>query len=403
MGFNSTAATINLTAKLTPMGRQKLISTNNALITSFSLGDSDANYYTNLSLITGEVPASGGDVGPNSTVSNGVTSNVSLKSLLVLNSNGITKKPVQGQSINVISEVTSNGVTTARTSNLTRLTINRTNVNTDPLTNLFYSFGLPLNSNDDALYTGVTYANGGYSDTALSGLPTNNVFVMAIDNSQYGELIDGKTLHINLPTSATTYDIYGTYMNKNAALTTEDANYYDTSVVANNIGKNIVCLFSDSIQKPNNDSSLSWATGYGLNKPFSLNQKQLFNLQTNSNLSQVSDVPVGIAYLDKGIIVITHPTIVANCGTNVTTGATTSAYATFDSVSTNVYQNITCIADRGEFGSSTNKTFSNGDSPRFSEVGLYDNLGNLIAIAKADRQITKNINEFVALGIKITI
>ena len=404
MGFNTSSTTINLTAKLTTLGRQKLISTNNALITSFSLGDSDANYYTDLILNSGKVPASGGEIGANSSISNGVTPNSMLKSMLVVNANGITKKPVQGQSVNILSEQVYNGSVTVNNVFLTHLVINRTDVNTDPLTNLFASFGLPLDSTDDVTYTGITYASGGYSDTALSNLPTNKIVVLAIDNTQYGELIDGKTLNIYLPTNyGATYNIYGTYMNKGASLTTEDANTFDTSIVANNINQNIAFLFSDTIQKPNNDSSLSWSTGSGLNKPFSVNQKQLFNLQTNSNLSQVSDVPVGIAYLDKGIIVLTNPTIVADYYEVLPTGPATGTSITFNSVSTDIFQNITCIADRGEFGSTTNRTFSDGDIPRFTEVGLYDNIGNLIALAKSDRQISKNINEFLALGIKISI
>jgi hypothetical protein len=47
MGYNTTAATQTLIAKLTPLGRQLLVTSNNTLITSFSLGDSDAitHYY----------------------------------------------------------------------------------------------------------------------------------------------------------------------------------------------------------------------------------------------------------------------------------------------------------------------------------------------------------------------
>jgi hypothetical protein len=41
-----------LIAKLTPLGRQLLVTSNNTLITSFSLGDSDANYNALLPLTT---------------------------------------------------------------------------------------------------------------------------------------------------------------------------------------------------------------------------------------------------------------------------------------------------------------------------------------------------------------
>jgi hypothetical protein len=108
---------------------------------------------------------------------------------------------------------------------------------------------------------------------------------------------------------------------------------------------------------------------------------------------------VGVAYLDKGFLVITHPTIVNNFTSSMSTDTT----ITFDSVSTAVYQNITCIAGRGEFGGSTNPTFTGSDTVRISEIGLYDNLGNLIAMGKTDRHVTKNINEFKAFNVKITL
>jgi hypothetical protein len=112
-----------------------------------------------------------------------------------------------------------------------------------------------------------------------------------------------------------------------------------------------------------------------------------------------ADTLVGIAYLDKGFIVITDPTIVNAYVSSAATATTVS----FNSQSVGVYQIVNCIADRGEFGSTTNPTFEFNDIPRISEVGLYDDVGNLIAYAKPDRQIPKNINEFLALSIKISV
>jgi hypothetical protein len=156
-------------------------------------------------------------------------------------------------------------------------------------------------------------------------------------------------------------------------------------------------LVSDDILTPNGgDPSLSWATGYGTQKPFSLNGKQSYNLQTNSNLGVVADSVIGLAYLEKGFLVITNQTIV-----NDYIGGAIDV--TFDSISTNVFQSITCIADRGEFGSTTNVTYQLNDVPRITEVGLYDVDSNLIAIAKTDKQITKNVNEFLALAIIISL
>jgi hypothetical protein len=223
--------------------------------------------------------------------------------------------------------------------------------------------------------------------------------VIGINNSTYGECIDGKTIKLELPTSAGTYDIYSTYQSGTALLTELDSNVNDPYQIGI-FGYNVVGLVSDSIKTPNGgDPALSWATGYGLEKPFSQNGKQPYNLITNSNLGLTADTLIGVAYLDKGFIVITDQTIV----NNYTASATTATTLTLNSVSTNVFQSITCIADRGEFGVSNNPTFESDDTPRISEVGLYDANQNLIALAKSDMQIIKNVNEFLALGVKIIL
>ena len=131
MGYNNTATTLTLTAKLTPLGRQKMVSTNNALIKTFSLGDSDANYYTNLTLGTGQVPGIGGDIGHNSTVSNSTTQSVGMKTMLIVNSSGVLTKPVSSQSINILSEIIPNGMVTVSGTNLTQSLVNRNDITTD--------------------------------------------------------------------------------------------------------------------------------------------------------------------------------------------------------------------------------------------------------------------------------
>jgi hypothetical protein len=377
-----------------------MISTNNGLITTFSLGDSDANYYVPLTLSTGQIPAEAGEIGANASFSNSTAQNVKLKSPIIVNSSGLLRKPVESQSITISTDLLSNGFTTVSGNNLTRVIIDRNNYNTDALVNLYYSFGLPLNTNNDNTYTGITYANGGYSDTALSAISKTKILVIGINNANYGECIDGKTVKIQLPTSAGTYTIYSTFQNDGTSLFIQDANIRDTSVVTSYLDDNIAMLFSDSIARPNGgSSSLSWATGYGTTKPFSVNAKQLYNLQTTSNIGTTADTIVGIAYLDKGFMVITNQQIISN----YTSTAATATTVSFNSVSTSVYQNITCVAARGEFGTSTNSTFTGSDVVRISEVGLYDNLNNLIAIGKTDRQVTKNVNEFLALSVKINL
>lgn len=404
MGYNSTATTITLTAKLTPIGRQKLISTNNSLITTFSLGDSDANYNVDLTLQTGQVPGINGDIGFNNTASNSTPRILDLATMLIVNDSGSTKKSVSSQSTKILTDIKPLGFKTVSGSSITINGVDRNNGTTDPLTNLFFSFGLSTGTNTDTTFTGTTYINGGFSDTALSGLGASKIVVIGINNSEYGELLDGKTLKLELPTTAGTYTLYSTFLNGVALNTELDARYTDTAVATSSFGYNIAALFSDNILTPNGgDPTLSWATGYATQKPFSLNGKRTYNLQTNSNINVTADTAVGMAYLDKGFLVITDPTIVNAVGDVTTTGVTTGATIMFDSVSTNVTQQITCIADRGEFGSTTNITFGDGDVPRISEVGLYDSGGNLIAYGKTDRQITKNINEFLALSVNIVI
>lgn len=399
MGFNNTATTTTLTAKLTPLGRKKLILTNNNLVESFSLGDSDANYYAALPLTTGEVPTLGGDIGAYGSVSNSVAENVDIKSFLLVNSSGKLRKEVEPESSKVLLEFISNSESTISGSNITQAIINRNNYNTDPLVNLYYSFNLPLNSYDDYNFTGLTSASGGFSNTALSGIATTKILVIGLKNSSYGELIDGKSIKISLATTATTYTLYSTFQNTGLLSTIQDASYVETAANTANFGKNIAFLFSDGIQKPNGgNASLSWSTGYDATKPFSIGSKQLYNLVTDTNQSQTADTVVGIAYLDKGFMVITHPTIVNNF-----TASSSATVVTCNSVSTSVSQNITCISNRGEFGSSTNPTFNASDTPRISEVGLYDSDGDLIAIAKLDRHLVKNLNDFFALGIRISL
>jgi hypothetical protein len=121
----------------------------------------------------------------------------------------------------VTSETITNGQTLISGANISQITV-RSNFLTDSYVNLFYSFGLP-NSVDDNKYTGTTYVNGGYSDTALSAVAKTKIVVISVDTSQYGETIDGKSIKISLPTSGGTYNIY-TFQNKGIQATVEDAN-----------------------------------------------------------------------------------------------------------------------------------------------------------------------------------
>ena len=402
MGYITSAITTTLTAKLTPIGRQRLITNNNLLITKFALGDSDANYNASLSLTGSTVPGFGGDVGVDNTINNSVSNDARIKNFIIVNTTGVLTKAVEPTSIKVNSSISSLGQVTVSGTGLTQNIININDTATDQLVNLFNSFSLPLNSSERDRYTATTFSSGGFSDTAISGFATDKILVIGIDNSLYGENLDGKVIRVDLTTTANTYTIYSTFENKRTPLTTEDANYKDTSTSTQHLGASQAFLFSDDVLEPNGgDVTKSWATGFGTVKPFSVNGKELYNLVTNSNLGLTADSCVGIAYLDKGFLVITNSTIV-NDFDLLSSGATATTVI-LDSIATSVSQDITCIADRGEFGTSSNSTWSTGDIVRITEIGLYDNSNNLIAIAKSDRQILKTKNAFLALGITINL
>jgi hypothetical protein len=398
MGFINSATTINIKGKLTPTGRQRLINGGGTSITNFILGDSDANYNVFSGLTSGYIPDFSGDNFGLSLNNGG--SGYQFRSGLIFR-NGLNKKPVLTTSSTILATQKPIGYNTLYYSanTLTLNIVDRNDYNTDVLTNLFYSFALPIDSSSSEQYTGATSVNGGYLDTALSGMASEKILVIGIDSSQYGELIDGKSIYLQLSTLLSTYDIYGTYENNNAPSPDLDSRVNDQSIHLQKFGPNRCLLFSDLIQPPNNDGSKSWSTGYSLTKPFSLNGKQSWNFKSNTGLGLVADKPVGIAYLDKGFIVITEPTIVNNF---LTTGPTASATtATFNSVISTISQKITCIADRNEFTISTNPTFTGGDIPRITEIGLVDDSGNIMAVAKTNKTYYKPQDDMVVFNLTI--
>lgn len=396
MGYSLTADAVTVVAKFTPFGREQLLANKNNIITHFSLSDSDANYYVSDILETGETPALCGNLGTDLSVNNSTANNYLIRNKIIVNTLGDVHKLIEPNSTRISKTLKSVGGTTLTGDSLTNSFIYKSD-SVSSSGNLFRSFGLPLSPSENTLFNSVTNANGGASDTGLKLLNQDSAFVMSIDNNEFGEIIDGKTLKVTLNTSGSSYTIYGTYQRSSTANEVQDTKLSESSSKAALVGNNIVFLFSDEIKRPNNNLSKSWGSGYYQNKPFSVGNKELFNLTANPTAGINMDVPVGVAYLDKGFIVITNPLIIS------TLDLTLSASASFDTYSTEITQDITCIVNRGEFIASNNPTYSAGDLLRISEVGLHDTSGNLIALGKLDRHITIGTNQFMALGIKISI
>jgi hypothetical protein len=434
MGFNTTANTITVTARLTSAGRERLLTETSAIFSHFILGDSDANYQTSGVLTTGKIPSTSGNRDEDGGTDNiNIASGIEIKSKIYKGNTNAYLKGVEANSFQVRKEVVSLGETTATTTDLIFTKLDRTDTDNNH-TNYFRSLSLPI-TNDQKAFFNLTAQDGGWLDTAFSGFSTDDVLMGVINNNTYGELIDGKSMHIRIPvytgvtvsgvsTGYTVFDIYSTFINSNFSKVQQDSRYTDGFINSVNLlGNNVSYLVSDNIQRPNNDTIKSWATGFDSHKPYSVNGKSLINFQNNNTTGLVADRIIGIAYLEKGIIAITDPLIVSGIAIDFydASGNTTDTnvdndslfdfwyftgdtyYAEIDSIKNNYVQNIVCKADRDEFYRSQNLTYDASDDVRISEIGITDITGELLAIGKFDRHVVKAKNDFVIFDVTLVV
>lgn len=160
------------------------------------------------------------------------------------------------------------------------------------------------------------------------------------------------------------------------------------------------------------------------------------------------DIPVGFVSLDKGYIILTHPEIVNNIpwtsgsttytpgigqasagehiinGSNAgaTSGTTnivfTSSTSTlrYEDISIRYLTSITCIAKVGQFYLSNNPTWpmtdnlneqqaggTGFDPIHVSQIGLYNDVNELIAVAKLDRPIEKTYDNSIVFTLEIDV
>ncbi len=149
------------------------------------------------------------------------------------------------------------------------------------------------------------------------------------------------------------------------------------------------------------------------------------------NLGVMVDKPIGIVYLDKGIAVITDPQIVDNMildnaldqdgdpytgpadeYTNIYFATAGEASATFNSVVTEYEQGYTCIIYPNEFNFTTNPTFDQayptfaskeGKPVYITELGLYNQYEELIALCKTSRPISKDNQSIISFTVKMKV
>lgn len=343
--------------------------------------------------------------------------------------------------------------TTLSGENLKFTKASRTDLTNRPYGNLFTSFNLPITDTQKALFE----SGGTYFNTAVSGINQNNIIIVEIPQNTYGELIDGKTIELNIPINTggtdTVISIYSTYFsNSSENLTNGNTKETDSSTVAglfgvtpsssNDFNSNVSFLFSNQIKTPQYNTGTTWSQWSNTNK-FSKNNplgdtsaKQFAVLNPNDNLNNnTADEAIGVAYLDKGFFVITNPTIVNNfsysgatssgyddvpSGSTYTGGtdftqiyftSSTSANTSFSSIKNEFIQNVTAFAMVNEFYESTNPTFlevyedGNPDNePVYvTEIGLYNENKELIAIGKLSEPIPKNKFNIITFNVKLKV
>lgn len=329
----------------------------------------------------------------------------------------------------------------------------RTDLTSRPFGNLFTSFNLPiLDVEQDLFQSGGTFYN-----TAIQGVNVDDIIVIEIPKNQYGELIDGKSISLSLPINTGSTDeivnIFGTYFSdSNENTTNGNIRYSDASNQAsyfgiipssdNDFNSNVTFLFSNRIKTPQLNTGTTWDQWTSVNKfskpnPLgSLSNKQFAVYSPDENIqNNTCDQVVGIAYLDKGFFVITDPTIVNNFVyssaissgyNNISSGSTysgssdftqiyfnssISANSIYSSIKTEFVQNVYALALGDEFFESENPTFldtyadgnPNNEPVYVTEIGLYNENNELIAIGKTSEPIPKTRFNTITFNVKLKL
>ena len=329
-----------------------------------------------------------------------------------------------------------NGYTTVSGDNLTFTTIQRSPDNGRQFSNLYSSFKLPVTSNSGNTWPSIP--NNSY----FSGLNQSQAIAIKIAKDTYGELIDGRTIHLVIPTGYTeaggTIDIYSSYITE--ANWSSDNHPYaagfghsvnPTSADVSKPSTNIAFLFTDSTTNndgnyttPSNSCCSNWSDGFPTTWSYAAGTEPsdppvgyengntaYYNMGINAstrkppvNITESGDKPVGIAYLDKGFLVLTDPDVVswflfsgASSGatghpygsegegfasgmTQVTFTSSTSARCEFFTFEKEWLLSVDCVANNGEFFVTENVTASpelqNGAGGAITPVpGVYSLTG----------------------------
>jgi hypothetical protein len=393
MGFVP-GATTQIEAFLTQLGAQELMNSGVGGIKYFAVSDEAANYATAEKLTNYQVFTLVGKL-PIEDKYLTVLNDTVLASRVFVDNTTETLKSFESGNINVLLEETIGSPNTTNTFAIYSYEVDRTNTSSYQL-NWLKDLTLPYGPTDTALWS-ATFANNGYSDTAIADMNTNTPLFFVIDSSQHA-YVDGKTIKVTIPYLSGTTDLYGTYLNTNRSASYYDGFINETSNYLSRFGPNVVLLFSDDVQRPNGDATKSWSTGYDYaNAPFSQGGKSLANFVASPGLNK--DTAVGIAYLDKGVVVIFN-SYLYNGYINKTNN---NLSITNKNVVKRTVANFVCDLPIGKFYRSQNATFATNTPVRISSIGLYNSSKQLVAVGRLSSEIEKSAGQRFTFLVKLVI
>jgi hypothetical protein len=321
--------------------------------------------------------------------------------------------------------------------------------------NYFVSFNLPFEI--DALSSGSTLA---LSHPELFQLNVDRIAIVPIPKTYYNEIIDGRSVTITVPqySGGTSISAKTVVSSTYSTLAKQENNVL--------LGGNVAFLFSDLINKPytgnteggtsSSSAVTTWNTTNYTDRPAAVpytdlqsidintDQRSWANVNlavsvpesfpTNTNQGYNYDIPVGFIALDKGFIVYTHPSIVNNIPWSLgqeqytavpnTSSGTTNIYFSSSSVSStsfvdvniNFKTTVVCLALPQEFFFTNNPSWdmeynlaelsnqTNGfQSVYVTEIGLYNKLNELVAVAKLSEPLEKTYTNIINFTLDIDV
>jgi hypothetical protein len=290
---------------------------------------------------------------------------------------------------------------------------------------LFRSFNLPYTIDE------VNSFNLKYSFTALRDLSEDRILVLDINKTEFGEVIDGKTINFSFYTQNPTLrrDIASSFFYNSSIENISDYNnlisdnndfsqeFGSTKTGFDTNNTNVAYLFCKQIKNNVTNSNAFWETNSNLgngnsDRPIGVFKKDGdFTLACGDNLTPNIDLAVGIAFLDKGLLVITNQDLIDDFISFISSEASGTVndlkdYTTFNTVNYNnnlslsyktyayEYRQTGIIILTGEeFNFSVNPTFNkigSNDVVKISNIAVYNLNNELICYGKFSRPLTKS-------------